>query len=208
MRYLPRSLHTAVRPVANDPVAWASEIIVVLGGKRSQVARAEAAAALAHARPGSVVIVSGRAGFEPPGAQSEAEVMAAVLRREGIAPERVLLEDESRDTVGNALLTSARYLRGVPPRPLTIVTSPFHMERSLFIFRAVLGPRWTVNGHTSTPLPGDEERIPLEERYLADVHEMLAGTQPGDLAAIAARLRERWPEYYGAVARLDRDRLV
>ncbi len=196
------AVHVAEPLAADAALAAAPEILVVLGSKRSQVARAEAAAALARERPGAVVILSGRAGFEPPQGPAEAEIMAGVLRQAGIPGERLRLEDESRDTVGNAVLTAARYLRGIAPRPLTLVTSPFHMERALYIFRTVLGPSWPVTGDPSRPLPGDEDQIPLEATYLDEVRTMLAGIEPGDLAAIAARLRDRWPEYYGDIERL------
>ena len=187
------AIHVAERA---DPLDRATEIVVVLGGERGQVVRAEAAARLAHERPGAIVIASGRAGFEGPTRPTEAEIMAGVLHREGVAPGRVLLEDASRDTIGNALLTVARYLRHIAPRPLTVVTSPSHLERAVAIFRW-MAPRWTVAGLASAELPFDAGRADEERRYLEEFHEMVAGIAPGDLGAIAALLRQRWPEVYG-----------
>jgi uncharacterized SAM-binding protein YcdF (DUF218 family) len=187
----------------HDSLASAPEIIVVLGGKIGQLARAKAAAALARERPAAAVILSGRAGFEKPPELSEAEIMARVLRAEGIAGDRIFLEDESRDTIGNAVLTAIRYLRNIAPRPLTVVTSPFHLDRALFIFRAVLGPKWPIAGHTSASTPEDTDRAPLETKYLSEVRSMLTGLEPGDLRAIAAQLRARWPEFYNEIKRLD-----
>jgi uncharacterized SAM-binding protein YcdF (DUF218 family) len=186
-----------------DRLASAPEIIVVLGGKIGQVARATAAAALAREHPQAVLILSGRAPFEEPPELSEAEIMARVLRAEGISEDRIFLEDESRDTIGNALLTTIRYLRNIAPRPVTVVTSPFHMRRALYIFRAVLGPPWPIAGQTSAPTPEDDERESLETKYLSEVRSMLFGLEPGDLRAIAAQLRARWPEFYNEIKRLD-----
>lgn len=188
---------------SDDPLAAAPEIIVVLGSKHHQVRRARTAAALALERPGVAVILSGRVGFEPPVGPSEAEIMAGVMSESGIPGDRLFLEDESRDTLGNALLTAVRYLGKISPRPLTLVTSPFHMERSLFIFRTVLGPTWTVAGHASPATPADEAQVTPELKYLSEVRLMLSGIEPGDLRAIAAQLRARWPEFYNEIKRLD-----
>jgi uncharacterized SAM-binding protein YcdF (DUF218 family) len=186
-----------------DALAAASEIVVVLGGMRTGEVRARAAATLARERPGAVVIVSGRSGFDRTSGPTEAETMAAVLFREGVPSARVLLEDESRDTIGNAVLTALRYLSGAAPRPLTVVTSPFHLERALVIFRQVLGPAWPVAGHPSAALPGDDDRAADEARYLEDFRRMFEGVEAGDLGAAAARIRARWPAQYGGVERLD-----
>jgi uncharacterized SAM-binding protein YcdF (DUF218 family) len=186
-----------------DRLAAAPEIIVVLGSKHHQVRRAKTAAALALERPGAAVILSGRVGFEPQVGPSEAEIMAGVMRESGVPADSLFLEDESRDTLGNALLTAVRYLRNARPRPLILVTSPFHMERSLFIFQSVLGPTWTITGHASEAFPGDESQVEPEQKYLSEVRSMLSGVEPGDLRSITARLRARWPEYYNEIKRLD-----
>lgn len=174
---------------------------------RPTARRAEAAARLAIERPEAVLILSGhRGGWDPVSGPSEAELIADAIASAGVDRGRLHLEDESRDTIGNAVLVAARYLRGLAPRPLTIVTSPFHMERSLLIFRAVLGPSWPVTGVESLVADGDDERARYEEGFLAEIREFLVGIEPGDLRAFAARMRERWP-YYRTIARLDPDRL-
>lgn len=188
----------------------AREIVVVLGGGApggvpapATLRRAEKAAEVARERPHAAVILSGeRAGWKPGrSGASEAELMADVLAAAGIARERIFLEDESRDTVGNAVLVAVRYLRDLAPRPVTVLTSPFHLERSLMIFRAVLGPDWPVSGLASVPSEGDDERVRAEAVFFADNAELLSGVRPGDVAAFAAKLRARWP-YYRTVARL------
>jgi uncharacterized SAM-binding protein YcdF (DUF218 family) len=189
----------------------APEIVVVLGGgapagipTASTVRRAEKAAELARQRPRAALILSGeRAGWDTARTvRSEAELMAEVIVAAGIPRERLFLEDESRDTLGNAVLVAVRYLQGLEPRPVAVVTSPFHLDRSLVIFRAVLGPRWPVRGIASVPTDGDDERTRTEPGFLADNLESLSGIAPGDIAAFAAKLRVRWP-YYERVRRLD-----
>lgn len=177
-------------------LAAAREIIVVLGGAENTIRRAEAAAALAKERPSAVVILSGRIGLHPYDGVAEAEMMAEVLRAAGIPEERLRVEDRSRDTIGNALLTADRFLRGLEPRPITVVTSPFHLPRALYVFGFVLGPKWPLAGHASAAGPNDVEKEKLEERFMEETQRMLAGVEPGDLEEVATRLRERWPDYY------------
>ncbi|HYK98377.1 MAG TPA: YdcF family protein, partial [Candidatus Acidoferrales bacterium] len=94
------------------------EVIVVLGGglgadgtpTPSTIARAEAAADLAQTRD-VAIIVSGSHGNGPPPAKTEAAYMADRLRERGVAPERVFLEDQSRDTLSNAAFVAERYLQ-------------------------------------------------------------------------------------------------
>jgi demethylmenaquinone methyltransferase/2-methoxy-6-polyprenyl-1,4-benzoquinol methylase len=202
------AIHVGERPTEDSTLASAPEIIVVLGGRRTARERAQAGAELARQRPEAIVILTGHSAFDVTEGPPEAEIMARVLRESGIAGDRLRLEDESRDTIGNAVLTAARYLRHVAPRPISLVTSPFHMERSLYVFRTVLGPKWPVTPYPSAAVRGDEDRAPLERGYLEETRRTLAGVEPGDLAAVAARLRNRWPEFYAGIARLDPHRLA
>jgi hypothetical protein len=128
--------------------------------------------------------------------------MTDLIVAAGIPRERLFLEDESRDTLGNAVLVAVRYLQGLEPRPVAVLTSPFHIDRSLMIFRTILGPGWSITGTASAPSEGDDERTRAEPAYLAENIEFFSGIQPGDIAAFVARLRERVP-YYQRVRRLD-----
>ena len=113
----------------------------------------------------------------------------------GVAPERIAVENESRDTIGNAVLTAVRYLKDIEPRPLSVITSPFHLERATETFRHVLGYRWQIQAVASDETDDDVERAARETRFLQETSAFFAGIEPGDLRAIAKRLRERSPEY-------------
>ena len=177
-------------------------IAVVLGAglegdgspTETTLARADAAASLAR-EDDVAFIVSGSHGDEPTPQHTEAHFMAERLAANGIARSRIFLEDESRDTVANAALVAERYLAEVAPRPLVIVTSPFHMARALAIFAMVLGPSWPLEGHLASRTGQDEAREPTETLYLGHARALLEGTTPGDFARIAARVRARgdWP---------------
>jgi vancomycin permeability regulator SanA len=185
-------------------LAEAPELAVVLGGgldadgrpAPSTRARAHRAAQLARERPELMLICSGdRQAGAPEGTPSEAAQMRDLIAGFGIAAERVVLEDESRDTLANAVLTAARHLRELEPRPLSVITSPFHLERATETFRHVLGYRWQVMAIASDETDDDVARAARETRYLQETTAFFSGIRPGDLESIAARLRDRSPEY-------------
>jgi uncharacterized SAM-binding protein YcdF (DUF218 family) len=121
--------------------------IVVLGGAanimRGQLAFNEAASRLVAAvglalkHPESkLVFTGGDAGFFERGEETEAEAAAVLFGLAGIRPDRLVLEDRSRNTRENALFT--REL--VVPKPgerWLLVTSAFHMPRAIACFRAL-----------------------------------------------------------------------
>ena len=194
-------------------LADAPELAVVLGGGitadgdplPSTKARAHRAAQLARERPELVVICSGdRQPDAPAGTPSEAALMRDLIVGWGVAAERIAIEDESRDTIGNAVLIAVRYLKEIEPRPLSVVTSPFHLERATETFRHVLGYAWQVQAVASDETNDDIERAARETHYLQETTKFFQGVRPGDLRTMARRLRERWP-YYASVKTLDLD---
>jgi uncharacterized SAM-binding protein YcdF (DUF218 family) len=192
------------------PAAY-PEIAVVLGGgltndgrpTSSTLARADAAAELAMDRD-VAVIVSGSHGNGPKPARTEAELMADRLVERGMARSRIFLEDESRDTISNAAFVAARYLAGLEPRPLHIVTSPFHMARSLATFALVLGPSWPLEAYPSAPGQKEAEHAATEELYLGRTRALLSDLAPGDLTPIVDRVRSTLHERVADTPRSSR----
>ena len=180
-----------------ESVAAYPEIIVVLGGGMlpdgvpapATLARARAAADLARAHAEAAIICSGSHGVGRKPRRSEAASMADLIGAEGIERGRIFLEDQSRDTIGNAVYVAERYLGAITPRKAYVVTSPFHLERSVETFRLVLGPGWDIEGVASAPAPDDAERAKHEPRFLLQTHAFLAGIAPGEVARMIAKLR-------------------
>ncbi len=183
----------------DDSLATHPEIIVVLGGGMlpdgtpapATLARGAAAAGLARAHPEAAIICSGSHGVGRRPRRSEAASLADLIVAKGIDRERIFLEDQSRDTIGNAVYVAERYLGRVSPRKAYIVTSPFHLERSVETFRLVLDPRWEIEGVASAPAPDDAERARHETRFLLQTRAFLAGIAPGEVARMIAKLRHR-----------------
>lgn len=193
------------RSVADFP-----EIAVVLGAgvkadgrpTWSTVARADAGAELAKDRD-LAVIVSGSHGNGPRPPRTEAALMADRLTAGGIDRSRIFLEDESRDTITNAVFVAERYLVGVAPRPLWIVTSPFHMARSLATFAFVLGPSWPLRSHPAAPGAKEAELAASEAMFLDRTRAVLAGIEPGDIPRIGERARATLHERVSDTSRVS-----
>jgi hypothetical protein len=128
--------------------------------------------------------------------------MSDLIAARGIDAGRIAIEDESRDTIGNAVLTALRYLKDLEPRPLAVITSPFHLARAVETFRHVLGYPWQIEAVSSDETDDDVARAARETGYLQETTRLFAGVHPGDFRTMAQRLRERWP-YYVGVRRLD-----
>jgi uncharacterized SAM-binding protein YcdF (DUF218 family) len=122
--------------------------IVVLGGAlsphvsaaRNEVALNEAAerltvaAELALRYPHARIVFSGGSGALIFGEGAEAEFAVRVFESFGIPRARVMLEDRSRNTLENAIL-SKDLARPEPGERWLLVTSAYHMPRAIGIFR-------------------------------------------------------------------------
>lgn len=123
--------------------------IVVLGGStdetisdaRDQVAvvdaatRLTAAVALARRYPDARLVFSGGSGTLLLHPRTEAEDTRRLWVAMGVAPERITLEDRSRNTDENARFTAA-LVRPEPGARWLLVTSAYHMPRAVGLFRA------------------------------------------------------------------------
>ncbi len=128
--------------------------IVVLGGSVTpglSLARGQPAlngnaerlvefAALARRFPDARLAFTG--GGKSPGAgmPTEAALSLEILARLGLDPARVLVEDRSTDTYGNASLTKA-IAQPRPEETWLLLTSAWHMPRAMAAFRAA---GWSV----------------------------------------------------------------
>lgn len=178
-----------------------SEVAVVLGGgialdgtpSRETVMRAKAGVQLAKARPNLTVVLSG---YAPAGTPvTEAAAMKSIFVRHRIARKRLLIEDQSRCTMGNAILVASRFLRGAKPGKLYVVTSPFHAKRALQYFSGVFGPAWDIEIVLAEALENDAERATKEVGGMEWGTKFFSGIEPGDVDALIDRLREQRPVY-------------
>ncbi|MFD1254001.1 hypothetical protein DEVEQU_02628 [Devosia equisanguinis] len=88
---------------------------------------------LARFYPEASLVLSGGAGLLDDTTEAEATTMQRFFIQQGIAPERLVLEEASRNTDENSAFTRD-YLATVDG-PAILVTSAFHMPRSMGLFR-------------------------------------------------------------------------
>jgi uncharacterized SAM-binding protein YcdF (DUF218 family) len=157
--------------------------IIVLGGAigfgRGQVAfneaasRMTAAVELAKRHPGARLLFTGGDGaLVTADGRTEAHAADEFFRLAGIAGERLVMEDRSRNTRENALFTRELVQPGPGERWL-LVTSAFHMPRAIGCFRAV--------GLEPEAYPVDY-RTDGDARDLLPFRHMFNGLQLTDLA--------------------------
>lgn len=131
--------------VAPDKVAG---IVVLGGGLEGQINLARGgyevnrggdrfieAAALAHRYKEARILVSGGDGSLVLAGEGDAATAPRLLGALGVAPERLILENKSRDTYENAVF-SKQMVQPKPGETWLLVTSAFHMPRSIGLFRA------------------------------------------------------------------------
>jgi uncharacterized SAM-binding protein YcdF (DUF218 family) len=93
------------------------------------------AAALAHRYPQARILVSGGDGSLVLAGEGDAATAPRLLGALGVEPERLILENKSRDTYENAVF-SKQMVQPKPGETWLLVTSAFHMPRSMGLFRA------------------------------------------------------------------------
>ncbi|WP_420963503.1 YdcF family protein [Brucella sp. IR073] len=148
------------QPWLGDESAYRSpDVIVILGANQPRLDQR-----LVHALPiiqrfkDVPVILSGGGRT----IASEAQTMHDFLVGHGVAGDRMIMEQDSLDTIGNAVFSGlAMRKKGMEGGNVLLVTSDFHAPRALFLFRSVLGPRFRV-AVSSAPSPGTDVAMRIE----------------------------------------------
>jgi len=111
-------------------------INMVRGGYETGVAgdRAVETAILARRYPDARVLISGGTGTLILEGEGDADSAPRMLEALGVAPERMILENRSRNTHENAVF-SRELADPQPGETWLLVTSAFHMPRSIGLFR-------------------------------------------------------------------------
>jgi hypothetical protein len=201
--------------VSSNTLAAVQPILVCLGsgvnadGTASETTflRVSLTLELAKADPLLTIILSGDGRKEKdPERRStmktEAFVMAEYLTANGIASDRLRIEDESVDTIGNAVLSTVRYLNQETPARLQIVSSPFHEKRAMLSFAGALGPRWDLVYVPCAVASDDAVRGANEQGGIDWTNNFFKGITAGDLPAVVTRLLEKGKAHYSGLERL------
>lgn len=195
-----------------------ADAIVVLGGgvesdgslPRVAATRVERAVELWRRGVAPRLILSGRCGLAAPEpAVTEAAAMAALARRLDVPDDALLLEEEARDTLGNAYFVKEEFLEPNGWRTIRVVTSDFHLSRAAWVFRKILGAGYDYSFVSAASGLSPRELIlrALEECKLSIfLNEWLHAVQEGDEEDIE-RLMEREHPGYARAPLLSHDDL-
>lgn len=187
-----------------------ADAIVVLGGgvrpdgSLSTVSRTrvERAVEVFHAGVAPRMVLSGRCGLtDSDPVVTEAAAMAAHAGELGVPGSALLLEEESRDTLGNAYFTRARLLEPHGWSSIRVVTSDFHLSRAAWVFRKVLGGRYDFSFVSAASGLSARELIDraLEEcRILIFLNEWLQALEEADEHALDRLMAHEHPGYADA----------
>ncbi len=149
------SLEEKYSPLATNEVDRAEKAVVLLGGRESNVLRGSEALRLWHLSGGNMeLIVSGTDPFFTQ--NNEAQAVRNYFVHRGVDPEKITIEGESHNTRENV----AKVSKIVKDEPFFLVTSAFHMERSIREFKRL--------GVNPIPAPTDFKRKRVAEYGFGD----------------------------------------
>lgn len=121
--------------------------------KKELIARLETALRSAQKYPNAYVAVTG-GGTAAESDMTEAEAMAAWLRRKGISEDRLIVEKDAMSTAYNAVNTYGILVRDYPEvKGIAIVTSDYHVPWGATLFQTVCDYT-EVYGKTVIPVIG------------------------------------------------------
>ncbi len=146
------------------------------------------------------LIFSGRCSLMSDSAPAitEARAMYNFALSIGLPRRALLLEEESRDTIGNAYFVLRRFLEPNDWMSIRVVTSDFHIQRTAWVFQKVLGLGYDVS-FSPAPSELDHSTIAARAREESDISaflmEWLGQIPDGDPVALARFIWQEHPGY-------------
>lgn len=149
------------------------------------------------------IIFSGRCSLmtevAPP--VSEAAAMAKYAEMLGLPAVALAVEEESRDTIGNAYFVMRHFLEPNDWTAIRVVTSDFHIQRTAWVFQKVLGLGYDVS-FSPSPSELDHSTIAARAREESDLAaflmEWIGQIPDGDPVALKRLIWQEHPGYAAA----------
>lgn len=129
---------------------------------------------------------------------TEAAAMAAAAREQGIPADAILMEEESRDTIGNAYFTSRRILEPNGWNTIRVVTSDYHVPRSAWVFGKIVGDAIDVSfspASSESFARSVAQRAQQESAIAQFLMEWIGDIPSGDRSAVDRFILEHHPAY-------------
>lgn len=179
-------------------------LIIVLGGGinlRGEIpshvkTRLDKALEFYKAYPNATIVTSGRYSFlydqlgkYPP--ISEAKKMADYLLEKKIPKNKIIVEENSKDTIGNALYLKDRVFLTKNGTEAIIITSRFHLERVQYIFDYFFNKDYEfeyIGVEQNLSPQKEKEVINRQQLLLKKTKELLSNFEPDNYKLILTKL--------------------
>lgn len=167
--------------------------------------RLDKAAAMLFDGDADAIITCGANSYktQEQGRGSEAQAYAKYLGAHGVPDEKIFLETESQDTLGNILFVKTQILMPRNWRNIVVIPTQNHsVERIAYILRKVLGPdyNWRIERVVNNDDPANTAR---EAKSLELTRELIDQYVDGDHVAISTELLRSHPAYGGTRWTID-----
>jgi uncharacterized SAM-binding protein YcdF (DUF218 family) len=130
--YLMMSLEEKYTTVSEEEIASVKKTVILLGGRESNVLRGSEALRIWHIADGEMEIIV--SGTDPMLSTSEeASAVRGFFTDRGVDPSSIIIEGESYNTRENVINVQ----KIVGDEPFFLVTSAYHMERSISEFKRI-----------------------------------------------------------------------
>lgn len=126
------------------------------------------------------------------------DVMKNYAVKLGVPFKKIITENNSRDTVGDAFFTKLTILKNNKWKNLLIVTSDYHVIRTSKIFKFIYGSQYEINVIGSYGFDSLEKQI-SEKISLKAFERTFENIKEGDEIKIYERLSTQHPFYNGEV---------
>jgi uncharacterized SAM-binding protein YcdF (DUF218 family) len=110
----------------------------------------------------------------------------------------VLIDRQSRDTVGDAVFSKLNFTHLISQRSCCVVTSDYHQDRTKTIFEFVYGESWQIDV-VGVPADQDSDVENNEAASLDAFRHTFSGVESGDDFGILDAMVEKHPYYNGVV---------
>ena len=141
--------------------------------------------------------VSYKAAFKP--SVSEAQAMKDYAVSLSIPANKIFVETESKDTIGNLFFTKQNLLMPLGITNIVIVRGPNQSnERIQYLARKILGSDYSYT--IAKPEISRPEELEREQKSLAMAKRWLDKIDDGDMDAIYKLMREKHPGYNSSIS--------
>ncbi|WP_121744872.1 YdcF family protein [Natronorubrum halophilum] len=130
--------------------------------------------------------------------RAECELMRERAVKSDVDPDRIHLEPQAVDTIGNGYFTRSLVEElDQEVETVRLVSLDYHAARARFVFTQCFGPRYDIDASAQYDADRPGETV-YEKRRLRRMREFFAGIEPGDIAAICQRLITHHDNYDAA----------